>query len=102
MKSIILELDEDLYNLFFVLNELQAYQLLFLFATKIFFLSRDFFFVNSLKSYTYIQSKCFEILSVFFNKVEILFASSLFCSLLLPYVNNRDKLKQVYDHLNQE
>ncbi len=100
MKRIIGSLDDDIYELFIYLMEVESYQSLFLFASQIYFTCRDFPFVCKLRSYQLLINKCFEILSVFFNKVEILYASSTFCSLLLPYANHKD-LKMVYDELNK-
>lgn len=69
MKKMIAGLDDDIFELFTYLIDSESYQLLFLFASQIFFICRDFFFVNKLKCYQLLLNKCFEILSVFFNKV---------------------------------
>lgn len=69
MKRIVGELDGEIYELFSYLIDSEAYQLLFLFASQIFFVCRDFFFVSKLRSYQLLLNKCFQILSVFFNKV---------------------------------
>ena len=79
----------------------ESFEVVFILASKVYFISKDYFEVKKLKSFKYVQEKCFEVLSDHFNRNMVLLASSIYCSLLISYINNEKERKRVYEDLNQ-